>query len=69
MRTRRTVRNQQQLWRELAGIKPPAKRKGPRFPMCPNVHLAIYGPSADASWCCASCAAKARIKDELRHKK
>ena len=68
MRTRRSVRNQQRLWRELGGVKPPAKPKGPRFPMCPNVHLAIDGPSAEASWCCASCAGKARLKYELRHK-
>ena len=68
MRTRSSPKQQEALWRELGGIKPPAHPKGPRYPMCPNVHLGLYGASAEASWCCIPCAAKARLTYELRRK-
>ena len=28
------------------------------YPSCPNLHLAIYGVSAEAPWCCVDCAAQ-----------
>ena len=69
MSTRRSPRLQEALWRELGGVKPPAKPKGPLYPICPNAHLRINGASTEASWSCTRCAALARLKDELRHHK
>ena len=74
MRTRRSPRNQDRLYKaighELAQTAHvvAVTRTARRYPICPAIHIRRDGQSSAAAWCCKPCAAKAELRQSLKRR-